>query len=170
MYVKQVTYWRPTKWSYIPDFKELQKRRFFFKVFKVYPIWIYVKQVSPWVEPFKSLRLLPWTISYEVHKIKIYTKYQRPWLPKVLNKKIPPIYVFVKQVSSGAGLFYFSLRAIIWTILVEALKMKLHTNYKRPRPSSFREDFLNCFFHICVYVKPVTPGSEPFLTLSLSYE
>ena len=107
--------------------------------------------MSPWVEPFKTLRLLPWTISYEVHKIKIYTKYQRPWLPKVLNKKIPPMYVFVKQVSSGAGLFYFSLRAIIWTILVEALKMKLHTNYKRPRPSSFREDFLKFFFpYMCL--------------------
>ena len=35
----------------------------------------------------------------------------------------------------GGAIFY--PKAIIWTILLEVYKVKLHTKYQRPRPSSF---------------------------------
>ena len=45
----------------------------------------------------------------------------------------------------GGAIFY--PRAIIWIIFIEVHKIKLHTKYHRPGPSSFRQD---CFFN-CAY-------------------
>ena len=44
--------------------------------------------------------------------------------------------------------------------------MKLHAKYQRPGPSCFRRGFLK-FFPLSVYVKQMTPGAGPFLTLGL---
>ena len=50
-----------------------------------------------------------------------------------------PEWVCEKQVTPGAGPF-FDPRAMIWTILVEVHKMKLHTKYQKHWPSSFRQE------------------------------
>ena len=60
------------------------------------------------------------------------------------------------KTSDHWGGAIFDPRAIIWIILVEVHKIKLHTKYQRPGPSSFRqEDFFlkKKVLPIGVYVK-----------------
>ena len=83
----------------------------------------------------------------------------------LLDKKIfPPLWVYVKQVAPREC-YFFLLRAIIWTTLVEVNLMKLHNKYQRLGPSGFRqEDFFAKFSVKNLFLAPVNwtcSGLEP---------
>ena len=51
------------------------------------------------------------------------------------------------KISDPWGWAFFELRALIWTVFIEFYKIKLHTKYQRPGPSSFKQED---FFKFCL--------------------
>ena len=78
--------------------------------------------------------------------MKLHTKYQRP-RPSCFREDFSSVSQYIVFLCETCGLWrgaIFDPRAIVWIILVDVCKIKQHSKYQRPGPSSFREEyFLN---------------------------